>query len=243
MTPLILRWASLLMAGACAACAAPAATVVFHDAGDYQFTRSERRTIEDLVEATVIEARQFLPSLPSDLTVRVYPDSNVIPETGETGTVLPPTTIVWVVDPAHERGVSQVATSWLRASVLHELHHLVRAQTDTSRSMMEEVIAEGMATVFERDVAGVAPPWAAYPEDVEEWVDELRALPAGADIDLWVRGRHPDGRRWIGMRAGTYVVDRAMALSGKTAAELVSTTTNEVLRMAGGGSGPEARER
>jgi hypothetical protein len=100
---------------------------------------------------------------------------------------------------------------------------------------MDEVITEGMATAFERDIAGVSPPWGMYPEDVVDWVNELIALPPGADSSYWVRARHPDGRRWIGMRAGTYLVDQAMKASGQSAADIVSASTDEVLNMATAG--------
>jgi hypothetical protein len=44
--------------------------------------------------------------------------------------------------------------------------------------------------------------------------------------------QHPDGRRWIAYKVGTYLVDRAIAASGKSSAELVLTPTREVLEMA-----------
>ena len=43
---------------------------------------------------------------------------------------------------------------------------------------------------------------------------------------------HPDGTRWIGYRAGTYLVDRAMRASGKSAADLVAMPTEDLLRLA-----------
>jgi hypothetical protein len=76
-----------------------------------------------------------------------------------------------------------------------------------------------------------------YPENVADWVNELMALPPGAGTSYWVRARHPDGRRWIGMRAGTYLVDRAMKATGKSAADLVSTSTEEVVDIATAGMG------
>jgi hypothetical protein len=45
--------------------------------------------------------------------------------------------------------------------------------------------------------------------------------------------QHPDGRRWIGYRAGTYIADRAIAASSRSAAELVQTPTGEILSLAG----------
>ena len=51
-------------------------------------------------------------------------------------------------------------------------------------------------------------------------------------LDQWMF-RHPDGRRWIGYRAGTYIADRAIAASGLSAAQLVLVPTDEILEMAG----------
>ena len=99
-------------------------------------------------------------------------------------------------------------------------------------SFMEGVVSEGLATAFERDFGGWEPPWGEYPEDVEEWVAELLELPLSAHYSDWMF-RHPDGRRWIGYRAGTYIADQAILASGRSAADLVHTATEEILRMSG----------
>jgi hypothetical protein len=96
---------------------------------------------------------------------------------------------------------------------------------------MDHVISTGLAVAFERDFGGRTYPWAEYPPNVEEWVKELEALPSSVERNPWLF-RHPDGRRWVGIRAGTYLADRAMGASGKSAAELVLTPTADVLRMA-----------
>src|SRR4051812_42819306 len=48
---------------------------------------------------------------------------------------------------------------------------------------------------------------------------------------LWLTKVHQDGRRWIGMRAGAYLVDRATKAAGKSAADLVSASTTDVMDM------------
>jgi hypothetical protein len=93
------------------------------------------------------------------------------------------------------------------------------------------VVSEGLATVFERDFAGTPTPWGAYPEDVATWVAEIVALPANARRDHWMV-RPPDGRRWIGFKVGAYLVDRVIKVSGRSAADLVSTSTEEIVRIA-----------
>jgi hypothetical protein len=87
-----------------------------------------------------------------------------------------------------------------------------------------------MATAFERDFAGVKTPWADYPSNVSEWAAEIRSLPADASSRDWLYS-HPDGRRWIGMKVGTYWVDRARAKSGRSAAELSAVPTRELLAL------------
>ena len=99
---------------------------------------------------------------------------------------------------------------------------------------MDRVIGEGMANVFERDFGGASHPWMDYPDNVADWVKELMAQPPTqptAERQGWMT-RHPDGRRWIGHRAGTYLVDLAIRSSGQSAAGLVSTSTADVIRMA-----------
>lgn len=225
----------VIVAAISAACAAREPVVEFYLADGYRFSQPERRAIEAVAESTAIEARRVLPSLPPGLAVRVYAGRDVIPETGETGAAIPPATVIWVVNPGREGGVLAVVDTWLRASLLHEFHHLARLQTVESSSLMDEVVTEGLATAFERDVAGVVPPWGTYPDTAREWVSELISLPPTADRGLWLRASHPDNRRWIGMRAGTYLADQAIAKSGKSAAELVSASTEEVLELATSG--------
>ena len=83
---------------------------------------------------------------------------------------------------------------------------------------MNRVISEGLATAFQRDFSGWRPPWGDYEEDVLAWVGELLKLPESERWDQWMY-QHPDGRRWIGYRAGTYIADRAISESGRSAAE------------------------
>ena len=61
---------------------------------------------------------------------------------------------------------------------------------------------------------------------------ELLELPPSAPYSHWMF-RHPDGRRWIGYRAGTYIADQAILASGRSAADFFNTATEEILRMSG----------
>ena len=93
---------------------------------------------------------------------------------------------------------------------------------------MDQVITDGMAIAFVRDFAGAAPPWSVYPDNVMDWVNELMALPPTTEWDHF----RSDRRRWIAFKTGTYLVDRAMRSSGQSSAQLVSRSTDDVIRMA-----------
>jgi uncharacterized protein YjaZ len=189
--------------------------------------------IRSICATTEPEVRALLPMLAAELTLTVSTSAYVIPETGEVGASVAPGQIRWMVRPDDVAGIAQRS---LRFSLFHELHHNARGWCLNDPSPFERfvhaAIAEGMATAFERDAAGSAPLWGEYPDDVDRWVEELLALPITADYGHWIF-QHPDGRRWIGYRAGTYITDRAMQASGRTAAELVNVPGDEVLALAG----------
>jgi uncharacterized protein YjaZ len=195
------------------------------------------QVVQAIATAAEAEVRAALPDLGDDLSLDVSLGSRVIPETGEVGVSQAPGLVTWIVDPSRPEGVAGIARAVLRFTLFHELHHQVRGWVieggEPPASMMDAVVHEGMATAFARDAAGERDVhWAAYDEDVDDWIAELVSLPVTADYVSWMF-EHPDGRRNIGYRAGTAIVDRAMAASGRSAAELVHATTAEVLTLAG----------
>ena len=213
------------------ACAKPDRSVQFFRSETYTFSATEQDRIEAIASATLRDARTLLPGLPERIHLTVRPGSDVIEETGETGTAMPPDAIMWTVDPQRNGGVDAVARKWLRASLLHELHHLARAASQPPRTLVDHAIFEGMATVFERDFAGAEVPWGAYPENVAQWADELTRLPPDSSTREWLY-KHPDGRRWIGIKVGTYWVDGAIRNSGRSAASLTTASSAEIVEFA-----------
>lgn len=208
--------------------------------GDLEgLTPAVRELIRDVAAAAHAEARLHLPGLADRLILLVYSGSNVIPEAGIGAAAIAPGVIACTLDPGHPSGLEQIVTSELRITLLHELHHLVRGFVmyggKPAKTFMDFVVAEGLATAFERDVGGRVPPWGEYPDEVRDWVDELRALPVDAPYQHWMFV-HPDGRRWIGYRAGTYIADRAIAASSTSAGARAALETEEVLRLAGVGA-------
>lgn len=197
------------------------------------------RAIQRIATETVQEVRELLPGLSGDLVLAVAPSRRVIPETGELGAAVSPGRIRWRADPGRPGGIAGVAERELRVTLFHELHHQARGWVmrggPRRTTFMDGPVCEGLASAFERDAAGRRAPWAEYPSDVEAWVHELMALPRTARYAKWMF-RHPDGRRWIGYRAGTHIADRAIEASGLSAAQLVNVTTAEILKLAGYGA-------
>lgn len=195
--------------------------------GDYPFTATERRVIARIAGDAAREARLYLPALAKQITVRAQSGTNVIAELGAIAEVAPPDYVVWTVDNNRPEGVVKIAESYLRIALLHEFHHLVRLSALPGNAVMDQVIAEGMATAFERDFGKWTAPWSEYPPEAASWVDELLAL-SEEQRSQWM-SKHPDRR--VRYKAGTYIIDQVMKKTGKTSADLVTTPTNEIVEL------------
>lgn len=208
-------------------CGQPVALVEYRPGHD--FSRAERHAIEAIVNRAVTDVRAVLLGVPADLRITVQAGTRVIPETGETGSVGVPRTVYWTVDPAHDGGVIGVANAWLRATLFHELYHLVRETVVPTSSLRDRIVNEGLATAFERDLGGGAPPpWGAYPADALTWVGEFLALPRDAAGERW-SSLDDDGRRWFGYKVGTWMADEAVRRSGRSLVSLATVPTGDIL--------------
>ncbi|WP_447957424.1 DUF2268 domain-containing putative Zn-dependent protease [Vreelandella sp. EE7] len=217
-------------------------TPLFLDTRDGRhFSIDARDAIERVCFEIEPKVRAHLPVLADDIELACQTGKTVIPETGEMGLAISATRVGWTVDGERPQGVADIARQELGYTLFHELHHLARGwvihRDEPRTTFMEGVISEGLATVFERDVGGRRTPWGDYPANVNVWVEELLALPVTAPYFQWMI-RHDDGRRWIGYRAGTWIAERAIRASGKSAAALVNVPTNEILAMADVGPEP-----
>jgi hypothetical protein len=160
------------------------------------------------------EVRQLLPSLPVDLEFN-FDNQYLIPDIGTGGFTLSKKRVALSFDPNFQ-GDKEDQLQNLRASVFHEGYHVVQGFTgeDYQEDMaaIYNAIYEGAATVFERDKAGVAPPWGEYLDDeaMTDWIGEIKALPQGYD---WQKYKFYDAetdRQWVMYKVGTYITDKAL---------------------------------
>jgi hypothetical protein len=202
---------------------------------DGRLDTADRELARQICTAADAELHALLPTLIDSVDLRIATGSDVIPTIGYGARAMTFNSIAFTFDPYHPTGIRSVFEKFLRPALFHECHHLVRGWVKRGGKrrahFIEGVICEGLASAFERDAAGHEPPWCSYPENVREWVSELLRLPASAPYAEWMF-MHPDGRRWIGYRAGTFIADRAIAASGRSAAELAETDYAEVLKLA-----------
>lgn len=76
-----------------------------------------------------------------------------IPEEGVGGHAFGTAYIQLAVDPDHRKGTGFNIRRWLPSTVVHELHHLVRARTQGyGRTLGEALVSEGLACAFEEFV-------------------------------------------------------------------------------------------
>jgi len=195
----------------------------------YAFSQAERVAIQEVADAAARDVRVVLPALPRPLKLVVRPGNDVIPETGENATAVLPASVYWTFDA--DRDVLSTIRAELRPTLFHEFHHLARMTHVPTRSLMDAVVREGLATAFERDFGKANLPWGIAPPELMDWTRELLLQPETAEREPWLF-QHPDGRRWIGIRVGTFLVDRATKASGRSAAEMVALPTEEILRWA-----------
>lgn len=210
-----------------AGCAQPVVEVEYR----YDFFRSERAAVQRIADEAEADVRRLLPTLPTGLRITVDASDQVIPETGENASIGLPAAVYWVVNPQHTGGVLAVVNAQLRATLFHEWYHLVRETRFEPQTLIERVVNEGLATAFERDHGGAPTPWGAYPREVDAWLTEMLSLPPDADSRGWM-SRHPDGRRWLGYKVGTYIADLAMRESGLSLAQLAHEPTEKILALA-----------
>ncbi len=201
-----------------------------------QLSAADRTMVESICADVAGELRTLLPALADVVHVRVTTRGRVIPQLGIGARAGTTRSLTFTVDPSHGSGSAALIRTHLRPALFHECHHMVRGwvrRGGTRRKrFIDGVVHEGLASAFERDAAGHASPWTRYPDEVRDWVDELLPLPVYVPYGKWMFA-HPDGRYWVGYRAGVYIADRAMAASGLSAAELAETPCEEVLALAG----------
>lgn len=194
-----------------------------------------REAIHAHLEQSANEASQLLPSDFTFLNILVSPTSAeyVIPETGDVGFTTSEEYCSLTFDSQIPYGEANLMRS-LRGSVFHEMVHATTFAHDPWRpGVMFGAVTEGVATVFERDFTDKDVLWGKYEAQkiMETWFVEIKNIDNsnddGKNTDYFFN--HPDGRRWITYKTGTWMID-ALTKSGEDLFELMQLPHDQVIK-------------
>ena len=214
----------------------PEVTVVYDSAGVVEVPAEVRAQIQATATEVARTVQALLPELTDRIKVTIQTiDRDLSSVGGAAGRADAPGEVVVMLSASYPGGLDAAVRDGLATVLYHEFHHLVRGWTIRENRFGPGIpiaaVNEGLAGVFADTYSGVSHARFDYPDNVEEWLDELLALPLDADYNEWMND-HPDGRIAAGYRTGRYVVHQAMRHSGMSILELTAVPPEEILRMA-----------
>lgn len=217
---------------ACYNCYADSMKIVFADS-EHQVNAAFKKQYSDNLKAAYLDAIILLPFASKHITFIVYPRTWSLMDTGDSAHTHNSELIELAFDPTFTKASKQVILDDVRYSVFHEMNHAARYNIEGiwHTTFLDSCIMEGLATAFTREHAGEKAAWADYPDDVTDWIDEIIAK---NDAFPWPAYSydHPDGRKWIAYKVGTYIVDEALKKSDKTVIELTQMQCADILQLA-----------
>jgi len=192
-----------------------------------------------LISDSLNEVRRLLPNLPKSIQI-YFSDYGILEDTGIGGYAYSSNIITISLDPNFDDKEKQEAN--IRPTMFHESFHLSQRFTgeDGPFSAIDNALYEGMATVFEREYAGVFEPYGDYRQisekKLKQWTEELRRLSAEvfADGEVYSKWKfyHPELKeRWIAYRTGTWLVDEVLKRKRLSILDLRTKKAADILSM------------
>lgn len=185
------------------------------------------------IEKAYQQVSKLLPFGSSHINFFVQPrEYGLIVETQDNGHTHNSEFLELAFNPTVDTKGLKVILDDVKATIFHEMNHAARYNIPIFHvNFLDNCILEGLATVFERDYGDSKPPYGEYPGNVADW---LREIIDANDMFSWQEYsfNHPDGRRWITYKVGTYIVDQAIKYSGKTVIELTQMECANILALA-----------
>lgn len=214
----------------------PEVVIAYDTAGVFEVSRDVRARIQAIATEVAGAVKELLPELDERIRVTVLTiDRDLSPVGGVAGRADAPGEVFVMISATYPGGLDAGVRDGLATVLYHEYHHLVRGWTIRENRFGPGIpiaaVNEGLAGVFADTYSGVSHERFDYPDNVDEWLDELLALPLDADYNTWMND-HPDGRIAVGYRTGRYVVHQAMQRSGMSILELTEVAPEEILRLA-----------
>ena len=203
------------------------------------FSNSEKEQISNILTDSESKIRSLLPSLPKDIKVTVQNTSKDFAVNGGVNGRTErnsPAEVFIEISNVFEGGRTKAIETALASVVYHEFHHLSKGwaiqDNKYSIDIYTATVIEGLAIVFSEIYTDVHLPWNRYTDDVDQWAEEIIALPKNSNYSTWMF-QHPDGRIGIGYKTGNFIVRKAMANSGITILELSKLSPKKIWKLAG----------
>jgi uncharacterized protein YjaZ len=209
-------------------------TILFAESDFWIDNLEFREKYARIIRESYAAAKKLLPIIPDNVTfVNQVAPWECMEEYGQGAYTRNSRLIFIFIDDSLPYG-EDALLEYTRQTVFHELSHAARFEKGLFHpTLLESAILEGLATVFEREYAAASPPYGDYdPEVIESWLEELQQVGDNESYYPYMY-RHADGRKWMAYKVGTYLVDQAIAKSGKNIIKLTGLRADAVLRLSG----------
>ena len=207
--------------------------ILFAESDFWKGHQDLKKKYEKSITNAYVEVGKLFQVLPKDLTFLVQVSVwECIPETGEGGYTKNSRLIILSLDPGLPYGEEYLLKT-LKSTVFHELNHAVRYESSLwHKDFTDSCIMEGLATVFERDYGKSKPLYGHYKvAESKKWLKEITAFKDNYNWGDYMF-KHPDGRRWIGYKVGTFIIDESIKNSGKSILDLTLLECVEIRNLA-----------
>ena len=177
-----------------------AVTVDFEAAGG-ALTEADQQFFRYVATDVAAQMQSIFPDFAPTVAVRVLVgDRDLSAVGGVTGQADAPGEVMIAISSAYPGGVAGAMDAGLRSVLLHEFHHLARGWTIRENQfgpgIPTAVVNEGLAAVFADTYSGRLYEGYEYPDEADEWLQEILDLPLDANYNTWMN-QHPDGRLGI----------------------------------------------
>lgn len=209
------------------ALAGEAVTLYVMDAGRALGSWGDR--IRAGFEPAIHAVTRYLPVKHVDVVA--YASQSVIHELGMNAFTEHAHLVRFWLDPSHPM-LAQSFETGFPALLAHELHHLARERgPGYGRTLRDSLVSEGLACQFEKDVTGKLPVYGTEitTEEVASRLARIAPFLDGPYVPSWMFGSHEQGiERSFGYRLGSTLVAQWLQRQGKTSAQAVHITTQEI---------------
>lgn len=175
-----------------------------------------KEKLENVARKAVQDASELLPPLSPhfNLTIQFSKETEMMIEgKGFSAMTLSDEWVSICIDPKIILGAKGLLNE-LHVMLMHEYLHASRMYVldePYNPDPVGSAIEEGLSVIFEQDISGEEVPWGKHEDDVtmRKWFDEISKLPADVrDYEYLID--HPDGRRWIIYKTGTWIIQKIL---------------------------------